>query len=144
MIQQIIVNLKLFGDLNEKYFFCDIKKYSDPHLYQQIEDNIYKDLSDTGESYYDDSYRIAIAFELEEDDNFEELIEDILDKYLLHVSDFLDEDNQASELKGIQYLELGGTLDNIKNAHSMSNNRVFNRELIEEGKIYIELVIEEQ
>lgn len=124
--------------------FVTLKKYSDPHLYQQIEDNIYKDLSDTGESYYDDSYRIAIAFELEEDDNFEELIEDILDKYLLHVSDFLDEDNQASELKGIQYLELGGTLDNIKNAHSMSNKRVFNRELIEEGKTYIELVIEEQ
>lgn len=125
--------------------FVTLKKYSDPHLYQQIEDNIYKDLSDTGESYYyDDSYRIAIAFELEEDDNFEELIEDILDKYLLHVSDFLDEDNQASELKDIRYLELGGALDGIQNVHSLCNKRVFNRELIEEEKTYIELVIEEQ
>ena len=111
-------------------------KYSNQENYELIKNGIYKDLKDED----DDNYRMTISYELDSDDS-QYPLEDILDKYYLHVSDFLEPENDYNSNKVIQ--ELGGTLDDIKNAQEIIGKKIYNQDFLDEnGQVRVSLKIE--
>lgn len=112
-----------------------LDKYKDNLNYELIEGNIYKDLEEN-------HYVFALSYELEDEEDSQYPLEDILDKFLLHVSDFIDEDRYYTETEVT--LELGGSLDNIKEAiDAIIGKRVYNEEYDDEkGVTRVRLVIE--
>ena len=116
-----------------------LEKYKDNPRYELIEGNIYKNLKETT---FDANHVFALSYELEEEEDSQYPLEDILDKFYLHASDFIDEDN--FDTSTIVNIELGGTLEDIKNAiSSIIGKRVFNSDYIgEDGQTYVKLNIE--
>ncbi|GGG09622.1 hypothetical protein GCM10011344_07780 [Dokdonia pacifica] len=113
---------------------CD--KYSNQENYKLIENGIYKDLKDEDDA----NYRMTISYELDSD-NSQYPLEDILDKFYLHVSDFLESENDSDSNKVKQ--ELGGTLDGIKNAQEIIGKKIYNQDFLDEdGQIRVNLKIE--
>ncbi|WP_394751038.1 hypothetical protein [Spongiimicrobium salis] len=113
-------------------------KYADTSKYRFIEEGIYEDLNDDSEQ----KYRMILSYELALDEsNNQYPLEDILDKYLLHISDFLENENDANP--NTYRYEFGGFLDGMRKAKELIGKRVFNREYRnEEGQILVQLVIE--
>lgn len=114
-----------------------LEKYKNEQLYQLIEQGVYKNLKDN-------SYRVAFSFELEgeEIEDSQYPLEDILDKYTVHVSDFIDSDENEPH---IMKVELSGTnLKDLKEATLMEGKRVYNQAYVNEkdGEKYIKLIIE--
>lgn len=107
-----------------------LEKYNDSSAYQEIETGIYKDLKDSDPT----NIKITLSFELEPNEDDQYPIEDILDKYYLHVSEFIDSTNDS-----ILNLELAGELEDILAARVIIGKRVYNK--ICDDK-YVELVIE--
>ncbi|MNU83701.1 hypothetical protein D3C71_734060 [compost metagenome] len=112
-----------------------LDKYVDKPNFELIEGNIYKDREE-------DHYVFALSYELEETEDSQYPLEDVLDEYLLHVSDFIDEDSFYSS-KTVT-LELGGDLENVKEAiASIIGKRVYNQEFEDEkGETRVRLVID--
>ncbi len=113
-------------------------KYENENDFKLIEDGIYQDLNDKE----DFNYRITISYELESDNtNNQYPLEDILDKYMLHVSDFLESENDKESNKF--KLELGGDLKGVTDAKDIIGKRVFNRDFIGTDKqVRVNLIIE--
>ena len=63
----------------------DSETYTIPLCYRSIEEGIYRDLEDEG----DTCFRMPISFKLDEGDCMQYPLEDILDEYYLHVSEFI-------------------------------------------------------
>lgn len=113
-----------------------LNKYSDSGKYEFIEEGIYKDLNDT----WGVAYRISLCFDLEEGDDSQYPLEDVLDKFRVHVSDSLESENSSPERL---VLEFAGDLDNIQGVATLVGKRVYNKDVIaEDGKSYIHLIIE--
>jgi hypothetical protein len=113
------------------------QKYENADLYELIESGIYKDLTDEDDA----KYRMTIAYELESDDsNNQYPLEDVLDKYYLHVSDFLESENNSESNKF--KLELGGDLEDIKKSKEIIGKRIFNRDFLDEGQVRVNLIVE--
>ena len=113
------------------------QKYKNTELYELVESGIYKDLNDDDEA----KYRMTITYELESDDsNNQYPLEDVLDKYYLHVSDFLESENNSESNK--YKLELGGDLDDIKKSKEIIGKRIFNRDFLDEGQVRVNLIVE--
>ncbi len=110
-------------------------KYEDTNLYELVENGIYKDLTDKNDA----KYRMTISYELESDNN-QYPLEDLLDKYYLHVSDFLESENNNKTNKF--KLELGGNLDDIKRSKEIIGKKVFNRDFLDENQVRVKLMIE--
>ncbi|WP_233783226.1 hypothetical protein [Flavivirga eckloniae] len=113
------------------------QKYENTNLYEVVENGIYKDLTDEDDA----KYRMTISYELESDENNNQYpLEDVLDKYYLHVSDFLESENnsESNEFK----LELGGDLDDIKKSKEIIGKRIFNRDFLDEGQVRVKLMVE--
>ncbi|WP_172916038.1 hypothetical protein [Capnocytophaga canimorsus] len=116
----------------------ELKKH-DNFLYEEVEKGVYKGLDDLDET----SYRIALSFELEENETFQYPLEDILDKYFLYVSDFLDDKSLKGEKHSIIKVILAGELENIQSVKKIIGKRVSNQILTkEDGKDYEILKIE--
>jgi hypothetical protein len=113
-------------------------KYESVELYKLIESGIYEDLKDND----DTKYRITISYELESDDSDNQFpLEDVLDKYYLHVTDFYESENSTNSNK--YKIELGGELEDIKNVQEIIGKRVFNRDFLDEdGEIRVNLIVE--
>ena len=112
-----------------------LDKYRDAASYKLIEEGIYKDLSDTD----DTNHRMAISFDLEDGEDDQYPLEDMLDKFYLYVSDFIEyEDRAADRIK----IELAGTPDDILKSKTIIGKRVYNRDLVKEEQTYVELIIE--
>ncbi|WP_223121603.1 hypothetical protein [Flavobacterium johnsoniae] len=113
----------------------ELPKYNTPN-YELIENGIYFDKQDG------DLYVFAVTYELEENEDSQYPLEDILDEFYLHVSDFVDED--AFNTSKIVTLELGGDLEDAQKAvQNLIGKRAYNAEDIDEdGNKYIKLVIE--
>ena len=113
-------------------------KYEDTSLYKLVENGIYEDLKDEDEA----RFRMTIKYELENDDsNNQYPLEDILDKYLMHVSDFLENENE----KGTKRfkLELGGYLNNMKEAQNIIGKKIYNQDFKDDdGQVRVNLIIE--
>ncbi len=116
----------------EKY--NNLSKYKHTN-YQHIEGGIYQDLIDSDST----SYRIAVSFELEVGEDIQYPLDDILVDYSLYISDFLESESLVNgEIK----LELGGELKDVQKIKEILGKHVFNREYIENGEIYRELIVE--
>ena len=90
------------------------EKYEDTEHYTLIENGIYQDLTDDDEA----KYRMTLSYELENDErNNQYPLEDILDKYFMHVSDFLENENEKGTNR--YKFELGGYLDRMKEAQEI-------------------------
>lgn len=101
-----------------------LDKYKGNPNYELIEDNIYKDLEEN-------HYVFALSYELEDEEDSQYPLEDILDKFLLHISDFIDEDRYYTESEIT--LELGGDLKDVKAAIAgIIRKRVYNEEYDDE------------
>ena len=115
-------------------------RHNDTSKYKLIEDGIYEDLNDDSEQ----KYRMIISYELESHENGNQYpLDDVLDKYLLHVvsEDFLEFESDSNPNK--YTLELGGFFDGMKEAKEKKKKKVFNREFKdEEGHIRVKLVID--
>ena len=113
-------------------------KYSDTNAYKLVTNGIYEDLNDDDDA----KYRMTISYELiDNTTNNQYPLEDILDKYLMHVSDFLESENDDNP--NTFKLELGGYLDRMTTAQELIGKRVFNRDVKgENGQVQVELVIE--
>jgi hypothetical protein len=122
-----------------------LEKYNDSSKFEKVADGIYKALSD----YQDDivekgHYVTALSFTLEEDLNETQdrqyPLEDILDEFSAHISEFIqyEEDNPVMKLE----LCTQDWLDEMSELIKIVGKRVFNREVTKDGKTYIELVIE--
>ena len=97
---------------------CD--KYKDINQYIFVETGIYEDANDNDES----KYRMTISYELESQDDDQYPIADILDKYALYVTDFLESENDTNTNKFKR--EFGGELNDLKNAQAIIGKKVFN------------------
>lgn len=122
-----------------------LEKYEDASKFESVSDGIYQALED-----YEDGivkkgeYVTALSFELEEDLNETEdrqyPLEDLLDEYLAHVSEFIQDELDNP----IMILELCTQkwLDKMKELIKIDGKRVYNKEFTENGKTFIKLVIE--
>ena len=115
-----------------------LKRYDNPRRYKLVEEGIYIDLKEEG----DDKYRMTLSYELEKDEtNNQYPLEDILDKYLMYVSDFLKSKNKPGSNKYIY--EFGGYLDKMIEAKEIIGKKVFNRDFKDDdGQTRVKLVIE--
>jgi hypothetical protein len=116
-----------------------LDKYKNADEFEKIEDGIYKNLIDGDET----NYRIALSYKVEEGED-QYPLEDILDEYLLYVSDFLDSDPAKLDQVGrVVNMELAGELEDIRKAALLVGKRVYNNEFTEDdGEVYVKLVIE--
>lgn len=114
---------------------ASLDKYNSNNNFELVDGNIYKDL-------VEDHYVFALSYELEDEEDSQYPLEDILDRYYLHVSDFMDEDRYSNSSDVT--LELGGNLDNVKEAiGELIGKRVYNQEYDDEqGVTRVRLVIE--
>jgi len=111
-----------------------LDKYNNSN-YELIENGIYLNKDDQ-------NYFIALTYELEENEDSQYPLEDILDKFYLHVSDFINEDSFHNS-KNVT-VELGGDLEDLQNAtNNLIGKRAYNSEYqAEDGKLYVKLIIE--
>lgn len=118
-----------------------LEKYKNPFCYEKIEEGIYKDLNDLDST----NYRIALSFELEENETFQYPLEDILDKYFLHISNIIkNETEQEHDKDNISIeIELAGELEDVQNVKKILGKRAYNRiSSKENGQHSVSLVIE--
>lgn len=130
--------LRLEYNVMKNISLVKLKKYENSKRYKLVEEGIYLDLKDKHEA----RYRMTLSYELESDQsNNQYPLEDILDKYLMHVSDFLESKNKPNTNKYI--FEFGGYLDKMMKAKEIIEKKVFNRDFMgTDGKVYTDLVIE--
>ena len=103
--------------------------------YQLVEEHIYLDKNKEGQFA---PYRMAMTMELEEGEDDQYPLEDILDKFLVHVEEFLE----STDEKVCRYV-FGGEMDGIQKLKSLVGKRAYNQEYTDEsGETWIKLVIE--
>lgn len=122
-----------------------LEKYSDPTRFEKVAAGIYQVVSDyKDKAAKKGDYVTAFSFTLEEDAAEEEdtqyPLEDLLDEYFAHVSDFIQYDPENPVMK----LELctQGWLDKMEGLVKIEGKRVYNREIQQDGDTFLELVIE--
>lgn len=121
-----------------------IENYSankyDSAIYSKIENGIYE-VQDDGESLYVTSLSFIQEPEFDEGTNASTIsqypLEDILDKFFCHISDFYKLLNTAESQTCYQEFA-SPDLKDIKNLRSLIGKHVYNKEI---GK-YVELIIE--
>lgn len=114
-------------------------KYSSA-IYTEIENGIYE-VQEDGESLYVTSLSFIQEPEFDEGTNASTIsqypLEDILDKFFCHISDFYKELNTAESQRCYQEFA-SPNLKDIKNLRSLIGEHIYNKEV---GK-YVELIIE--
>ncbi|MCR9154370.1 MAG: hypothetical protein NXI09_09690 [Bacteroidetes bacterium] len=119
----------------KNFEIIEIDKFKDSSNYEMIEDGIYNDLNDDGGFA---THRIAMTMVVEEGENSQYPLEDVLDKFYVHVEEFLEPKNE-NETRFI----FGGELDDIQNLKSLIGKRAFNQDYVdEEGQTRVKLIIE--
>ena len=122
----------------------EAKKYCQKQQYTKIDNGIYE-YKQNGEILFVTS----LAFVQEQDfgeggcakDITPYPLEDILNNFFCHISDFYEELNVADSK--ICYLEFAAMdIDDIKSLRGIIGKHVYNRDYVENGKTYIKLVIE--
>jgi len=113
-----------------------LEKYKDSAHFEKINEHIYRQRSDG-------SYRIALSCELERDEDTQYPLEDLLDKYYVNCTDYLEE-KQVDDLRILSF-ELEGSLDegeenyaNIVAVSKVIGKRVYN----EESSGLVRLIVE--
>lgn len=129
------------------------KKYGKSGLFSMLKKSDYKQIEDGVYEYKKDDkvlYVTSLSFEQEPEyeesefaDNISQYpLEDILDKFYCHISDFY-EDLNVSDSKTC-YLEFAAMdKDDIRKLRSIIGKHVYNADYEEDGRTYVRLVIEE-
>lgn len=121
------------------------EKYNDTTRYEKVEEGIYKSLLNyPDEIVLKGQYVTTISFTLEAERN--ELadrqypLEDILDEYLAHVSDFTQDEPENP----VMILELCTQewLDAMQRLVQIAGKHIYNRVVEKNGEELVELVIE--
>lgn len=112
--------------------------------YTKIEQGIYE-YKREDELLYVTSLSFEQEPEFKEGESAEEIsqypLEDILDKFYCHISDFYEKLNVSGSR--ICYLEFAAAdIEDIKNLRSIIGKHVYNKEYEKEGKIHVKLVID--
>lgn len=119
----------------KNFRIIDAEQLMDNSNFELIEEAIYNDLNDAG-GYA--THRMAMAMELENGDDEQYPLEDILDKFLVHIEIFLESDYENT----LQYI-FGGELRHLQSLKSIIGKRAYNEEFVDEnGQTRIRLVIE--
>lgn len=130
---------------------CEIEKYDTAKtkglfkkpFYMPVEDGIYQ-VNDEEKLYV-----TTLSFEQEpeygEDEDASDIsqypLEDLLDKYLCHISDFYEDKNISGSK--VCFLEFAAEeLENLKALRDIIGKHVYNKDIEEDGQVYSELVIE--
>lgn len=124
--------------------YTALKYDMEPEKYKKVEEGIYE-CEEDGDVIYVTSLSFEQEPEFEESefaDNISQYpLEDILDEYYCHISDFYEELN-VSDSKTC-YLEFGAMdLEDIVNLRDIIGKHVYNAEYEKDGQIYVKLVIE--
>ena len=101
--------------------------YAIPLCYQSIEQGIYRDLEDKGNT----CFRMPIGFKLDEGECMQYPLEDILDEYYLHVS-----------TGSYNAVVLAGELEDLQRAKYILGKKISYRVVIEADVAYRSLLIE--
>ena len=128
----------------------DIKNYNapkydmEPEKYKKVEEGIYE-CEEDGDVIYVTSLSFEQEPEFEEGefaDNISQYpLEDILDEYYCHISDFYEE--LIVSASKTCYLEFGAMdLEDIVNLRGIIGKHVYNAEYEKDGQFYVKLVIE--
>ena len=126
-------------ELNEQYNVMEnitletTQKYTDTSQFRLVKDNIYEDLNDGDET----KYRMTVSYE-SDDDQYP--LEDILDKFYLHVSDFLELENDPESR--FFKRELAGELNDLVDAQTIIGRTVYNQDFLDGKDVRVRLVIE--
>ncbi len=121
-----------------------LDKYNDRSKFEKVEEGIYKALFNYNDNIVKNgNYVTAFSFTLEEDLNetgdIQYPLEDLLDKYLAHVSEFIQYETGNPVMK-LELCTKG--LDRMRALITIVDKHVFNRQVIKDGETYVELVIE--
>jgi len=119
----------------KNFRILEVEKLQDASHYTLVEPGIYNDVNDGGGFA---THRMAMGMELEPEENSQYPLEDILDKYLVHVAEFLPstEENQP------RYI-MGGELDSLQNLKTIIGKRAYNENYVDDaGQTRVKLVIE--
>lgn len=115
----------------------ELEVLSNPEKFELIEDGIYRDLNDSD----GECHRIALSYKLENNEG-QYPLEDILDKYFLFVTDFINSREKTNPGDTVHIL-LGGMLDDIQKVKKLLGKHVYNEEYTkEDGKVYSKLIVE--
>ena len=126
-------------ELNEQYNVMEnitletAQKYADESQFRLVQDSIYEDMNDEDET----KYRMTVSYE-SDDDQYP--LEDILDKFYLHVSDFLELENDPESR--FFKRELAGELNDLINAQTIIGRTVYNQDFLDGKDVRVRLVIE--
>lgn len=128
----------------EKYTKTGLLSVFKKPAYKKLEDGIYEHKEDD-EILYVTSLSFEQEPEYEEgefaDDISQYPLEDILDKFLCHISDFYEDLNVAGSKTC--YLEFAAMdIEDIRELRTIIGKHVYNKDVEEDGEIYSELVIE--
>ena len=110
----------------------DREAYTIPLCYRSIEEGIYRDLEDEG----DTCFRMPISFKLEEGECLQYPLEDILDEYYLHVSEFILSTGSYNAVV------LAGELEDLQRAKYILGKKISCRVVAEADVVYRGLLIE--
>ena len=120
------------------------EKYSD-EKYRKLEEGIYECVDKDGDTLYVTSLSFEQEPELEEGENAGDIsqypLEDILDEFYCHISDFYEDLNTPDSIRCYQEFA-AMDIEDIKNLRSIIGKHVYNKEYEKDGKVYIRLVIE--
>ncbi len=119
------------------------EKYNDSLKFEKISEGIYKALVeyehvDIGN--FVTTFSFTLEKELNETDDMQYPLEDLLDMYLAHVSEFIKYEVNNPEM--ILELCIQGSLAKIQELIKITGKHVYNKEIVEEGQSYFSLVIE--
>ena len=92
----------------------DGEAYTIPSHYRSIEQGIYRDLKDKG----DTCFRMPIGFKLDEGECMQYPLEDILDEYYLHVSEFI------LSTRSYNAVVLAGELEDLQRAKCILGKKI--------------------
>ncbi|WP_294300643.1 hypothetical protein [uncultured Chryseobacterium sp.] len=110
-----------------------LDRYNTP-VYESFDDHIYRNKEE-------DTYVTALSFELEADEDSQYPLEDLLDRFSLYISGFINPDRIESQYMS---LEFAGDPEDLREfLKTVIGKRVYNIEVEgEDGKTYVKLIIE--
>lgn len=112
-----------------------LAKHADTTRFESLGDGVYRALPGQ-------EHRVALSFTSEEGEG-QYPLEDLLDEYLIHVTEDVTDFPTESDAGKRFVIEFGGDLDGVRKAAALVGKRTRNEPIIEDGQEYIRFVIDE-
>lgn len=135
---------------NDRYTFIEEGIYLFKNMYDSIEDDMFVYRSMKTSKIEPDYYVTSLSFEQEPEHGegtspkliSQYPLEDVLDKFLVHISDFYKKENDKSD--SLCYQEFASpNIEQIKKLRKIIGKHVYNKEYVgDDGRTYIKLAIE--